>query len=133
LAFGRLGDAVVVADVNDNGGQGVVQKITSGGGQAAYTHLDVACEEDWPKAIDFTVKTFGKLTTLVNNAGIGGPRALIEDLSLKDFRRVLDITGVSVFLGCKYAARELKKHAGVASVVNIASIMSKVARGRCEL
>jgi NAD(P)-dependent dehydrogenase (short-subunit alcohol dehydrogenase family) len=116
-----------VADVNDKAGKEVVEEVKAAKGQAAYVHLNVADEADWPKAIEFCVSTFGKLTTLIANAGISGKGQLIEEYERSNFDNVVAVTATSIFLGAKHASKELQKHPGKASVVNIASVMSKVA------
>ncbi len=55
----REGAKVVVADLNEAGGQETVKLITDAGGEAAFVQIDVSKEEDAQKLIDFAVKTFG--------------------------------------------------------------------------
>lgn len=129
LAFAKEPNhAIIVADVNDEGGKKVVEEVKAAGGEASYVHLDVSKEDDWVKAIQFTVQTYGKLTCLVGNAGISGPPHLIEEMPLEGYEKVMAITATSIFLGAKHAGPELLKHPGKASVVNIASVMSSARR-----
>jgi NAD(P)-dependent dehydrogenase (short-subunit alcohol dehydrogenase family) len=71
----REGAKVVVTDVEDAGGQGVVDKIGSVGGEAIFLHHDVTLEESWPAIIEATERPFGRLDVMVANAGIGIPCA----------------------------------------------------------
>ena len=52
---------VVVADLDDAGGQAVVDKIASGGGETVYLHQDVSLEESWPSVMEATERRFGRL------------------------------------------------------------------------
>src|SRR3984957_20795757 len=66
------GAAVMVPDLNDEGGKAVVEALRNGGRRASYLHLDVVSESEWQQAIDATVEEFGGLDILVNNAGVRG-------------------------------------------------------------
>ena len=57
----REGAKVVVADLDDAGGQAVVDKIASGGGETVYLHQDVSLEESWPSVMEATERRFGRL------------------------------------------------------------------------
>lgn len=114
------GANVVIADIQDEAGRTVAQEITDAGGQAIYVHLDVTSESDWNTAIAETVKTYGGLTTLVNNAGIGDTLP-IEETSQESWDKVIAVTQTSAFLGMKAASAELQK-SGNGAVVNISSM-----------
>jgi len=61
----------VVTDLDDTGGQSVVDKIGGAGGEAVFLHQDVSLEESWPGVIEATERRFGRLEVMVVNAGIG--------------------------------------------------------------
>src|SRR5258708_18688374 len=67
----REGASVLVTDVDDALGKGVVERIAKAGGKACYLHLDVRDEEAWPSVIGDAEKRFGRLDIMVANAGIG--------------------------------------------------------------
>ena len=67
----REGAKVVVTDLDDVGGQGVVDKVASAGGEAIFLHQDVSLEDGWPGIIEATERRFGRLDVMVANAGIG--------------------------------------------------------------
>ena len=64
------GAKVAIGDVLDERGRQTAKEIEAAGGQALYVSLDVTQEASWAAAMDATVKKFGKLDVLVNNAGI---------------------------------------------------------------
>ena len=66
------GASVVVSDLSLEKANAVSSQITSEGGKATSFACDVLNEDDLTKLIDFTVKTYGTVNILVNNAGLGG-------------------------------------------------------------
>ena len=62
------GAQIVIGDVLDTEGEKLAHELGEGG---RYVHLDVSSPADWAKAVELTVKSFGGLHVLVNNAGIG--------------------------------------------------------------
>lgn len=117
--FASEGAAVVFGDVLEKEGQITEAEIIDSGGKGIFIHLDVASEKSWEKAISTTIDKFGKLNILVNNAGVSG-RALIEDTSVEEWDRIMDVNAKGTFLGTKAALPELKKADG-ASIINISS------------
>ena len=62
---------MVVTDLDDTGGQAVLDKIVGAGGEAVFLHQDVSLEESWPGVIEATERRFGRLDVMMANAGIG--------------------------------------------------------------
>jgi len=87
---------------------------------AVYAHLDITSESDWADVVAVTVKQFGPLNTLVNNAAILH-LASVANTTLADFDRVMAVNAGGTFLGVK-AAIEPMKAAGGGSIINISSI-----------
>ena len=85
---------------------------------------DVADEANVEESIEKTVETFGGLDIVVNNAGIGGPTALIEDISEAEWDKTQDVNMKGTFFVCKHAASHLRE-SDQASIVNISSIAGK--------
>ena len=124
--FTREGAKVVLTDILDEQGEAVAQEI---GEAAHYIHLDVSQEDQWKKAIGETVKTFGKLTILINNAGIGLKEDYgVEQTPLDVWNKVLAVNLTGAFLGMKYAIPAMRE-AGHGSIVNISSIAGIVGGG----
>ncbi len=126
--FTREGASVVIADVLEAEGKRLEAQINEAGRRARFIRLDVTSEEDWQQAIGETVRSFGKLDVLVNNAAIY-QRVPIEDTSLDDWNRVMDVNSTGVFLGTKHAIPEMRKSGG-GSIVNISSIAGLVGSER---
>jgi cyclopentanol dehydrogenase len=123
--FAREGAKVVLGDILDEAGKKVEAEIRAAGGAATYAHLDVTREADWRAAVATAVQAYGKLTVLVNNAGIL-LRAKIEDMSEADWDRLMAINVKGVFLGTKCAIPAMRQ-AGGGSIINISSTAGLVA------
>ena len=94
-------------------------EINEAGGDAHFARLDVTQEDQWQRVIDATAAMYGKLDILVNNAGISSPQG-VEDISVDDWDRILDVNARGVFLGTKLAIPEMMNSGG-GSIVNISS------------
>jgi NAD(P)-dependent dehydrogenase (short-subunit alcohol dehydrogenase family) len=114
------GAAVLITDIAAEAGEATVKEITEAGGQAAFFRHDVTSESDWQAATARAVEVFGGLDIVVNNAGMGDIKT-IEDTTLEEWNRTIDIDQTGVFLGMKHAAPHLKKSEH-ASIINISSI-----------
>jgi 3alpha(or 20beta)-hydroxysteroid dehydrogenase len=111
------GATVVLADVSDGSGAETAASI---GEAATYRHLDVTNENDWTEAVSWVLGRFDRLDVLVNNAGIWFSQP-IDQTSLADYRRVIDINQVSAFLGMRAVVPAMRA-AGGGSIVNISSL-----------
>ncbi|GMY20528.1 Tropinone reductase-like 1 [Fagus crenata] len=101
--FHEHGAKVVIADVQDNLGQAIADKL---GENVSYIHCDVTNEDEICNLIDTTVAKHGQLDIMYNNAGIlDSPFARILDTQKSDLERVLSVNLVGSFLGAKHAAR----------------------------
>lgn len=122
--FVAEGAKVVMGDVLDDLGRAVEDEINQAGGEAAYVHLDVTNEQSWRDAVETAVSRFGGLHILVNNAGVIGA-GRVEDVTLEEWNRVMDINSTGVFLGSKVAIPAMRNSGG-GSIVNISSQLGLV-------
>ena len=113
----EAGAKVVLTDINAEKGQALAQEL---GPRALFIRHDVTCEEDWATVIKTTQAQFGTINVLVNNAGITMAKSILE-LSLQDYRRILEINQVSVFLGMR-AVIPAMQESKQGSIINISSI-----------
>ncbi|MFW2349006.1 SDR family NAD(P)-dependent oxidoreductase [Qipengyuania sp.] len=118
--FAREGATVLVGDLQGDKGNAVVETIRAEGGEAAFIRLDVSDPESWATAVSDAVSRFGKLTTLVNNAGIFHPGGILEETK-EGWDRMIAINQTGVFLGMK-AAGDALLQSGNAAIVNISSL-----------
>ena len=117
------GAGVMLTDVQDDLGEKSAAQMRGAGFKAHYRHLDVTNEPEWQSVIDDTLTEFGRLDVVVNIAGIIDPRR-IEDTALDEWKRVMDVTTVGVFLGTKLGAAAMKKTGG-GSIINMSSMAAK--------
>ncbi|MFN8624741.1 MAG: glucose 1-dehydrogenase [Candidatus Binatia bacterium] len=120
----REGAQVAVADIAEDQGHQVVDAIRRAGGDAMYVHVDVAQEAEWQRAIDTVISRYGKLTVLVNNAGIAPSGSI--DMSFELWRKVLSVNLDGTFLGTKHAIRAMKVSGEPGSIINMSSICAMV-------
>lgn len=115
--FIENGAKVVLTDLNEEKGQAFAQQL---GENAVFVKQNVASEEDWQHVLAVAEETFGPVNVLVNNAGITFAKNML-DVTVEEYRRIVDINQVSVFIGMKTVAPSMKK-AGGGSIVNISSM-----------
>ncbi len=128
LQLGAEGANVAVADIDQPAAERVAKEITAAGGSAAATACDVGDAAAVKAMVDWTVSTFGALHGAFNNAGVGGPAGLAQDIDLDAYHKLMDVNLHSVFYGMKYEAPEIIK-AGGGSIVNTSSILGLVGEG----
>lgn len=138
LIFAREGAAVVVADINDAGGNATVQQIIAAGGRATYVRTDTANEEQILALVQSAVRTYGRLDALVTAAGISYSNFVEQDESTDPFRnpdagfilnkttarwqKVLDVNLTGVMICAREAARQMIAEGHGGTIVNFASI-----------
>ncbi len=117
------GAGVCVADVADGGP--VVRVIEQQGGKAISVTCDVTREDDTKRAVEETVKAFGRLDILVANAGLYTHLARMKatELSVEDWDQVMAVNVKGVWLSAKAAIPEMQKN-GHGKIINIASSVS---------
>lgn len=119
VTFAQCGAAVVVTDLKKEGAEAVVREITGQGGKAIGLECDVTKEVHLSAVIDHTVKAFGKISILVNNAGGGGPKPF--DMPMGDFRWAFELNVFSLFRLTQLVVPHMEK-AGGGAVLNISSM-----------
>lgn len=117
------GVKVIINDLNEALINETVQKIQKKGGQAEGKRADVTKSKEIQELIKYSLERYGTIDILVNNAGIaiGG---LVEDISEKDWKKVIDVNLNSFFL-CSKAVIPIMKEKRNGKIVNIASTVAK--------
>lgn len=128
LQLGAEGANVAIADIDLDAAKRVAELVTSAGGVAEATACDVGDATAVKEMVEWTVKTFGGLHGAFNNAGVGGPAGLAQDIDLDAYHKLMDVNLHSVFYGMKYQAPEIIKSGG-GSIVNTSSILGLVGEG----
>ncbi len=118
--FAEEGASVVVADINDQLGQEVVDDISNSGGAASYCHADVAAGGDVKGMIAHSGEAFGGLDILVNNAGWAYSNRPSTELPEEDFDRLMATNVKSIYLATREAV-PLFRERGSGVMINMAS------------
>ncbi len=122
LRFAEAGASVVLHyHQSHDGARQVMEQIKRMGAQAVLSAGDLTQPGDVDSLIQTTLNGFGRLDVLVNNAGIY-PGQFFVDLSLEEWRKVLDANLTSTFLCTQAAARQMIVQGDGGAVVNISSI-----------
>lgn len=116
----REGASVLITDIDDTLGKGVVERITNAGGKAHYLRHDVRDEAAWPGIVAEAEKRYGRLDIMVANAGIG-IMSPIATMTLADWQRQQAINLDGVFLSIKHSIPAMKR-AGGGSIVLMSSV-----------
>lgn len=125
--FVSEGAKVIATDLNTELLEKLVSELNSESEKVAIAvQQNVSNEDDWKKVVQAGVEEFGKINVLVNNAGIGGADDLIEEYSLEEWNKVMNVDATGNFLGMKYVVPEMKNANG-GSIINISSLASMLA------
>ncbi len=114
------GASVAVADIDEAAAAATAAQIPN----AFPVHIDITNADSVSKAVAAVVAKFGKIDILVNNAGTAGKVGTLVDQTEEEWRRVIDINLMGVFL-CTRAVMPLLRKQGYGRVVNLASIAGK--------
>lgn len=111
------GAKVVITDINDELGQKTAESL---GNNALFIKHDVSKEEDWAHVIEEVTRKWKRIDVLVNNAGITYNKT-IDEITLEDYMKIVNINQISVFLGIK-SVSQVMKNQKQGSIINISSM-----------
>ncbi|MHA1269439.1 MAG: SDR family NAD(P)-dependent oxidoreductase [Candidatus Helarchaeota archaeon] len=120
VLFAKEGAKVVCNSLSESA-KLVVESLKNNGGEAIFVQGDISRDEIAKNIIQETIKHFGKIDILFNNAGIVIP-GRVDNMSEKDWDRTMEVNVKGTFLVSKYAISELKKTKGV--IINNASVLA---------
>jgi 2-dehydro-3-deoxy-L-rhamnonate dehydrogenase (NAD+) len=115
------GARVMIADIDESVAAETAREF---GDRAAAQALDVTDPASWETAVARARDEWGGLDILVNNAGIAGRSAPAWELSIDEWKQVIDLDLSGVFYGCRAAIPTMVER-GYGRIVNIASIAGK--------
>ena len=122
--FAAHGAAVAIVDVNLDAAREAARELAGAGARTLALRCDVTSEADVVDAVRATSEELGSLDVMVNNAGITRD-ATMRNMSLDDFRAVLDVHMVGAWLGTRAAATVMRSQQS-GSIINMSSISGKV-------
>lgn len=109
--FAQEGASVVIADIKDKEANETMKTIKKAGGEAIFSHTNVAVVAELEKVIKTAVDTFGRLDIFYHNAGMAGP-GFLEHTSEQAYDLAMAVNLKAGYFGAKYAVPELKKVGG---------------------
>jgi NAD(P)-dependent dehydrogenase (short-subunit alcohol dehydrogenase family) len=123
-AFARTGARVVVAGRREERLQALVSEIETKGGEALAVRTDVSDQAQVEPLIEQAKQRFGRIDTLVNNAGVG-IAGRFEEQPLEDFRRVMAVNFWGAVYACKAVVPRMRAQPRGGVIINVASILGK--------
>ena len=124
LAFAERGVRVTLGARREQLLSELVEEIGERGGEATYRTTDVSVEADVEELVEHAVDTFGRLDVGVNCAGIEGEMALVAQMTLEEWREVIDVNLQGTFLSMKHEARAMLEAGREGAIVNVGSVNS---------
>ncbi len=109
IQFAKAGANVVLNDVRDNDTLETVK--AAGNGKVLFVRGDVSMATDAKRVVDETVKTFGRLDVLINNAGVVFP-GRVDNMTEEDFDRTMAVNVKGIFLLSQHAVRQMLAQGG---------------------
>ena len=125
LQFARQGARVVLADVDETGGEEMAHLITKEGADAAFVKADVRRASDVEAIVAVATQTFGRLDIAFNNAGVLGSGAAMIDFTEDDWDDVMGVNLKGVWLCMKHEIPAMMR-AGGGAIVNVSSVAGLV-------
>jgi NAD(P)-dependent dehydrogenase (short-subunit alcohol dehydrogenase family) len=122
ILFAKEGARVLVADINEGGGEKTVLDISVAGGEAFFQRVDVADEDQIRSVVDTAMARWRRIDIVFNNAGVVLVKPLV-DMSGDEWDRVMSINVKAAFLMTKHAVPHMKRDGGGA-ILNTGSIAS---------
>lgn len=114
------GAKVVLVDYQQDAGQETLKSIIDQGGEGIFVQADVSKSEDVQNYLNETIKTYGKIDVLFNNAGVLQTFSRLSDIEESHFDKIISVNLKGVFLGMKYALKIMDDQ-GYGNIINTAS------------
>ena len=129
LALASAGYAITLVGRRRGPLDGVAAEAAAKGAKTLVAVADVSKPDEVRAAFDHTVKTFGRLDLVFNNAGVGAPAIPLEDLSFEQWKTVVDINLTGVFLCIQESFRIMKSQSPRGGrIINNGSVSSHAPR-----
>ena len=123
LAFAREGARVVVNSQSQASGSETLDILRAAGNTALFVQGDVSSNEDARRMVEDTVRTFGRLDILINNAGIVLP-GRVDNISEDDWDRTFAVNVKGTYLVSRHAIAAMRQTGGGA-IVHVSSVAAQ--------
>lgn len=117
------GAKVVAGDLQDHKGEAMEREL---GANFSYCRTNVAHEDEVKNLVDHTVKKFGRLDVMFNNAGYGGVGGELHEIDMNGFDETVGVLLKGVVLGYKYAVPHMRaqKSGSIISTASVAGLQA---------
>src|SRR5699024_2991114 len=122
IRFGKEGAKVMIADQSEEAGMETVKLMKENGGTAEFKEADMTKPNDVKHLMKSTVDRFGRIDRLYNNTIVNSDEKKNLDVSLEEWRQVIDIYQTGVFLGMKYVVPYMESGSSIINMASIAGI-----------
>jgi NAD(P)-dependent dehydrogenase (short-subunit alcohol dehydrogenase family) len=119
--FAKEGARIAVADINEQSAAETVRQIRGQGGEAIAIAADVSSPDDAQAMVEATLKQWGTVDILYNNAADEGPICFAAQITVEQFDRVIGVNLRGTWLGMKYALPIMMKNKR-GSILNVSSL-----------
>jgi NAD(P)-dependent dehydrogenase (short-subunit alcohol dehydrogenase family) len=120
--FAAAGAIVVFCARKEAAGRALADEVSAAGpGRAEFLPCDVSREDEVRGLVRAVLARHGRLDCLVNNAGWHPPHKPIDDFTAQDFRDLLELNLVSLFVACQEALPHLRRTRG--NIINMSSLV----------
>lgn len=127
-AFVREGASVLVTDIDEHGAETVAESLRNTGGRAEAIMVDITDRQSLEQGVARAEATFGTLSTVVANAGIGQRPARASETPADEMRRQYEINALGPALTCQTAIPALRRHGEGASIIITVSAIALTPR-----
>ena len=125
ILYAEEGAKVIVADIDEKGGNETVSLIRKSSDDAAFIKSDSSKPSECQSLVEQTVRLYGGLHVACNNAGIGGPSFSTGEYPIEGWDKVISINLSGVFYGMRYQIPAML-NSGAGVIINMASILGQV-------
>ena len=127
--FAAEGGRVVIADLNRETGERVVQEIREQRGTALCVQTDVSKDQDIEKLVHQATEEFGPVQVAVSNAGITESASSALDITPREWDQVYGVNTKGSFLFCRACAQNMMEHGIAGSIVTLSTLMARSGKG----
>ena len=119
--LGSEGAKIVIGEPRKEKLLKAVDDLNDMGIEASETYLDVTDLKSVENFAEFTIKCFGHVDILINNAGIAGARGRIDKVDVLEAKKIFDVNFFGVWHGCAVFSKKMIEQGTKAAIYNLGS------------